>query len=237
MTKRIICPECNHTIDGNLEVCPRCGAVLSTCSGKDCFSSVAKYLVAIIAVIAIACFFFLSTEDDIDFPGKVLAYEVVDLKNNSAANKERERLYVTAYVKEDQKNATKNDLISTAMKVALDSHEKQSVPVVVTVLMASNTGNAYTDKTVALVTYIPDEKGYDGVEKTEKFIDAKACTRGFTKDELAVLVKYGELKQNAVQQDIVHTDEELMGKAVEELGLKVDPIAIVTNTPVSVTLK
>lgn len=237
MTKRIICPECNHTIDGNLEACPKCGAVLSTCSGKKCFSPIVKYLLPIIAIIAIACYYFLTTEKDIVFSGNVLAYEIVDLKNNSAANKDRDRLYVTAFVKDNQEKATQNDLISTAMKVALDSHEKQAASVVVTILMASNTGNAYADKTLALATYIPDEKGYDGVEKTEKFIDTRACVRGFTKDELAVLAKYGTLKQNAIQNDIEHTDNELVEQAMQELGLNIDVAKLLENIPTPVTVK
>ena len=237
MTKRVICPECNHTVDGNLEVCPRCGAVLSTCDGKNCFSSVAKYLVGIIAIIAIACFFFLNTEDEIVFPGNVLSYEIIDVKNNSAANKDRERLYVSAFVKGDQANATQNDFISTAMKVALDAHGKQSVPVVVTILYASNTGNAYADKTLAVVTYIPDQKGYDGVEKTNKFIDGTACMHGFNSDELAVLAKYGSLKQNAVQNDITHTDQELAEQAMQELNLNVDIAKLLANIPVPVVIK
>ncbi len=236
MTKIVTCPKCGHQVVGDKEVCPKCNEVLTTCSPKS-FIPVLKYFLGILVIIGIAFFYFLNSGDKINFPGKPLSYKIIDTKINAAANPTRERLYVTAYLKGDQSTATQNDLITTAMKIALAAHEKQSLPIIAVVLLSSNSGNTYTDMVLADVTYSPDEMDYDAKEKVGKFFDANASMRGYTKDELAVLAQYGKLKYEALQKEEQHTDLELVEKAIQQTGLKVDPQALLANTRQVMSLK
>lgn len=199
-----------------------------------------NYYALLVAVMV--CFTLLLSacgeSDKVNYPGTPLAYELVDMKVNSSVPG-RDRLYVTVAATGPQEQATQKDLVSTAMAAALNYHKEAPAPVTVILLQSQNTGSVWADKTLATITYTPDEKGYSGQDTTPKFFDARACKRGFTQDELTYLHLWSELRQKYLdpRTDGVALDkEEILETEIEEKMGKKLPSDPMFNIPEYVEL-
>ena len=132
---------------------------------------------------------------------------------------------MTILPKSGQETATQADLISTVMHVAHEAYQRTAAPVTIVNMLAQNTGNAWADRQLAFIVYIPDQKGFDG-KTASKNGNAAACERGFTADELTYLQLWGQLrtkyfdpqtggvpqnKEEALTAEI----EQVMGKKLE----------------------
>lgn len=181
-----------------------------------------KKLVSFFTVCFITCSFFLCKAEGISLPGTPLAYKEVNIELNKHATPGRDQLTVTLVLGSEQEKATQKELISTAMQAALDYHKMVGSPITIINMLAQNTGNAWADKQLAFIVYIPDKKGYDGKQEIGIWDKAIACERGFTADELTYLQLWGKLrtkyldpagdlpmeKEDALEADIIKT----MGK-------------------------
>lgn len=187
----------------------------------------AKFLsiIVILIMLTLSATPVLSQEPS-NFPGKPLEFTLIKYDIIEKASTKRHRLEMTIVPTSGQETATEKDLISTAMNAAIKAYEKTSAPVTVVNMLAQNTGNSYADKQLAFVTYIPDQKGYDGQQKTEIWDNPMACERGFTADELTYLQLWGQLRSKYIDQTTgsvpPQNEEQLITEIEQTMGKKLD---------------
>lgn len=159
-------------------------------------------------------------------PGTPLEFALIDYKTIERAATGRHRLEMTIVPTGGQETATDKDLISTAMNAAYAAYKKTAVPIIIVNMLAQNTGNSYADKQLAFVTYIPDQKGYNGQQKTEIWDNPMACERGFTADELTYLQLWGQLRSKYIDQTTgsvpPQNEEQLIAEIEQTMGKKLD---------------
>ena len=98
-----------------------------------------------------------------ELPGTPLEFSLLDdYKVIKKAATGRHRLEMTILPKSGQETATQADLISTVMHVAHEAYQRTAAPVTIVNMLAQNTGNAWADRQLAFIVYIPDQKGFDG---------------------------------------------------------------------------
>lgn len=183
-----------------------------------------KKLVLFFTVCFITCSFFLCKAEGIS--GTPLVYKEVNIELNKHATPGRDQLTVTLVLGNEQEKATQKELISTAMQAALDYHKMVGSPITIINMLAQNTGNAWADKQLAFIVYIPDKKGYDGKQEIGIWDNAMACERGFTTDELTYLQLWGKLRTKYLDPttDTIPLDKEeaLDAEIVKTMGKKLD---------------
>ncbi len=100
----------------------------------------------------------------------------------------RDRLFATIVLTEDQSNAAQADLAATAMQAAETYQERTGLPVIFVRLLAYEPKKEIGETVLAVVSYIPDQKGPGGQERgLHPFKDTMAVPRGFTAKELEYL--------------------------------------------------
>lgn len=249
MAQKIVCPNCKNVIHSTENTCPNCGIAITDEMRKKNKVSMWGCLQVILAIII--CVYFFSGDDDkkqkaentntvpekiavqeqITLPGTPLEFTLLDdYKVIQKPSTGRHRLEMTILPKVGQETATQADLISTVMHVAHEAYKKTGVPVIEVNMLAQNTGNAWADKQLAFIVYIPDGKGYDGQEDADIWDNAMACERGFTADELTYLQLWGKLRTKYLDPttDTIPLDKEeaLNAEIVKTMGkeLETDPM-------------
>lgn len=193
MSQKAVCPKCKHEINAEEKLCPNCGANVSNMkTNKKILKGFAVVFAAMLAFVVFSYAFF-DKQKETALPGKALEFSLIDYKVIERAATGRHRLEMTIIPNSDQETATQNDLISMVMQAALEAYKKTSAPVTIVNMLAQNTGNVYADRQLAFIVYIPDQKGFDGKQSTGIWVDASACERGFTADELTYLQLWGQL--------------------------------------------
>lgn len=138
--------------------------------------------------------------DDIKTPGKPIDYYLLtdSFKTETDANGNPRDVHIfwirpSKYSEE----ATYADLISTVM-VAADKYYKQkkNVPIIKVVMLTDRNIPKFYDSSLAYITYIPDKKGFKGINESPVWSDACARQRGYSQDEIDFLFFY---EQNALQ--------------------------------------
>lgn len=226
MAQKTICPKCKHEISPEEKVCPNCGANVSNMkTNKKILKGFAVVFAAMLAFVVFSYAFF-DKEKETPLPGKALEFSLIDYEVIERAATGRHRLEMTILPNSGQETATQNDLISTVMHAALEAYKKTSAPVTVVNMLAQNTGNVYADRQLAFIVYIPDQKGFDGKQSTGIWVDARACERGFTADELTYLQLWGELRTkylNPITGGVPPQNEEQLITEIEQtMGKKLD---------------
>ncbi len=163
-------------------------------------------------------------------PGTPLDFVLLDdYKVIQKPSTGRHRLEMTILPKSGQETATQADLISTVMHVAHEAYQRTAAPVTIVNMLAQNTGNAWADRQLAFIVYIPDQKGFDGKTASKKWENAVACERGFTADELTYLQLWGQLRTKYLDTagDLPMDKEETLNADIEKtMGKKLnkDPL-------------
>lgn len=250
MAQKITCPNCKKIIDSVNSTCPNCGITITDEIRKKNKISITGGLFVIFAVIFGIYTFFggddkekskaentavkteqVAVQEQIPLPGKPLEFILLnDYKVIQKPTTGRHRLEMTILPKSGQENATQADLISTVMYVAHEAYKRTGVPVVKVNMLAQNTGNAWADRQLAFIVYIPDKKGYDGKQEIGIWDNATACERGFTADELTYLQLWGKLRDKYLDPNTgsvpVDKEEALEAEIVKTMGkeLKTDPM-------------
>lgn len=162
-----------------------------------------------------------------ELPGTPLEFSLLDdYKVIKKAATGRHRLEMTILPKSGQETATQADLISTVMHVAHEAYQRTAAPVTIVNMLAQNTGNAWADRQLAFIVYIPDQKGFDGKTASKKWENAAACERGFTADELTYLQLWGQLRTKYFDPQtggVPQNKEEALTAEIEQvMGKKLD---------------
>ena len=111
------------------------------------------------------------------------------------------------------------------MHVAHEAYQRTAAPVTIVNMLAQNTGNAWADRQLAFIVYIPDQKGFDGKTASKKWENAVACERGFTADELTYLQLWGQLRTKYLDTagDLPMDKEETLNADIEKtMGKKLN---------------
>lgn len=244
MARKINCPNCKKLIDSVSASCPHCGITITDEMRKKNKISISRGITFILALIIGVYFAFSENDDknkkteqasqttqklsleDTALPGKALEFSLIDYKVIERAATGRHRLEITIIPNSGQEFATQKDLISTVMHTALEAYKKTSAPVTVVNMLAQNTGNVYADRQLAFIVYIPDQKGFDGKQSTGIWVDARACERGFTTDELTYLQLWGKLRTkylNPKTDGVDPNQEDALKAEIEQtMGKKLD---------------
>lgn len=230
MTKQMLCPNCQKAIDFEASNCPHCGIAITDETRKTAKKQVLQGTVIIFSILAAIIFglysFFSDDKKEITFPGTPISYQIADTKLIERAATGRHRLEITIVADSSQEKAKQADLISTAMQAGISAFEQSSAPIIIVNMLAQNTGNSYADKQLAFVTYIPDQKGYDGQQKTEIWDNPMACERGFTADELTYLQLWGQLRSKYIDQATgsvpPQNEEQLITEIEQTMGKKLN---------------
>ncbi len=187
-------------------------------------------LVLLVAVVFGISRFFSGDDTDMTLPGTPLDFVLLDdYKVIQKPSTGRHRLEMTILPKSGQETATQADLISTVMHVAHEAYQRTAAPVTIVNMLAQNTGNAWADRQLAFIVYIPDQKGFDGKTASKKWENAVACERGFTADELTYLQLWGQLRTKYLDTagDLPMDKEETLNADIEKtMGKKLnkDPL-------------
>ncbi len=183
-------------------------------------------LVLLVAVVFGISRFFSGDDTDMTLPGTPLDFVLLDdYKVIQKPSTGRHRLEMTILPKSGQETATQADLISTVMHVAHEAYQRTAAPVTIVNMLAQNTGNAWADRQLAFIVYIPDQKGFDGKTASKKWENAVACERGFTADELTYLQLWGQLRTKYLDTagDLPMDKEETLNADIEKtMGKKLN---------------
>ncbi|UWX06376.1 DUF4875 domain-containing protein [Taurinivorans muris] len=238
MAQKIICHFCKAEIDAEAKICPNCKSNLANIrTNKKIFKIFGVVFAAIFAFAVFSYAFFGETEREKDapiaetkqteLPGTPLEFSLLDdYKVIKKAATGRHRLEMTILPKSGQETATQADLISTVMHVAHEAYQRTAAPVTIVNMLAQNTGNAWADRQLAFIVYIPDQKGFDGKTASKKWENAAACERGFTADELTYLQLWGQLRTKYFDPQtggVPQNKEEALTAEIEQvMGKKLD---------------
>ena len=237
MAEKIICPICKTETDTEAKICPNCKSNLANIrTNKKIFKIFGVVFAAIFAFAVFSYAFFGETENEkvapisetkqTKLPGTPLDFVLLDdYKVIQKPSTGRHRLKMTILPKSGQETATQADLISTVMHVAHEAYQRTAAPVTIVNMLAQNTGNAWADRQLAFIVYIPDQKGFDGKTASKKWENAVACERGFTADELTYLQLWGQLRTKYLDTagDLPMDKEETLNADIEKtMGKKLN---------------
>lgn len=149
-----------------------------------------------------------------------LPYTVLKKEVTERAATKRNRLSVTIAPTADQSRAAQADLVDTVKAAAQKLQQESGLPVVTVNMICQRAANAYGELQLAIVSYIPDGKGYDGKQTKGPWDNLMAAERGFTAQELEYLRLWAEMRGQF--QKGGETDEEALGKAIAK-RMKIKP--------------
>lgn len=233
MAKQMICPSCKKAIDFESSSCPHCGIAITDENRKKAQKQIKQGSVILLALLAAVIFgiysFFGSDDEKIALPGTPLDYFTINeefINSKDAKGYYRETYYVEIFCINLLDNATQADLISTAMQAALDYHKKVSAPIINVRFMATGEPNLFTP-TLAFISYVPDKKGINGyTDNSPVWLNAKACPRGFTQNEMEYIYLYEKLAPNYIDAQTMKISKEkkaLLKAEIEQImGKKLD---------------
>lgn len=227
MAQKIVCPNCKKLINSTENICPNCGIAITDEMRKKNKVSFSGCLFVVFAII-IGCYFLFGGDNKTAFPGTPLDYWVVDEDFIDTKDKQgisRGTYYVEIATINLTDNAAQADLISTAMQAALEYHKKTFAPIVNVRFQATGNHKLFTP-TLAFISYVPDKKGIDGQTDSPIWLNVRACSRGFTQDEMEYIYLYEEVAPNYLDGKALTISEEnrtkLKAEIEQQLGIKFD---------------
>lgn len=235
MSYEIICPTCKKVIKE--DICPHCGTVITKEMRRNHMIKGFTIIFIILIAIIYGLYSFFSDDkkeieihskpkEEIALPSKPLEFSLLKYDVIKRATTGRHRLELTILPLNGQETATKKELISTVMYAAQEAYKKTSAPIIVVNMLAQNTGIPYADRQLAFITYIPDGKGFDGKNNTDIWVNANACEKGFTTDELTYLQLWGKLRTKYTDPKsgtVPPQNEEGLEKEIEQtMGKKLE---------------
>lgn len=146
--------------------------------------------------------------------GTPLPYAVLEKKETVRVSTKRNRLDVTIVPTGDQSSAAQADFAATVKAAAKRFQEESGLPVVTVDMIAQKSVNAWGEARLAVVSYIPDKKGYNGKQNSGPWDNLMAVERGFTAQELHYLNLWAEMR--SMFQKGGQTDEEALDAAISK---------------------
>lgn len=190
------------------------------------FENIKKSLFLVIAVLSlVAC----GSEDSKEaakakITGTPLAYTEIKKETNTTAAINHHRLYVTITPNTDQSKATQADLAATVMTAAMAYQEESGLPVVNVNMVSQQASNPYGELQLAIASYIPDGKGYNGEQEIGPWDKVMATTRGFTNQELEYLRNWADMRTLFMNVNEQVNDEALDAAISKKMGVAAESL-------------